>query len=79
MLILHAHWQPSRSPDDTGGVLFWAETSEAAQPTRQRGRLAKKPRPKDHPFCTPPNSLGQISEFGIQNAEAGSGQATGWC
>ena len=76
MLILHAHWQPPRSPDDTGGVLFWAETSEAAQPTRQRGRLAKKPRPKDHPFCTPPNSLGQISEFGIQNAEAGSGQAT---
>jgi SNF2 family DNA or RNA helicase len=76
MLTLHAHWQPPCSPADTGGVLFWAETSEAAQPPRQRGRLAKKPRPKDHPFCTPPSSLGQISELGIQQAEARSGQAT---
>ena len=76
MLVLHAHWQPPRSPTDTGGVLFWTETSEAPQPASQRGRLAKNPRPKDHPFCTPPSRLGQISELGIQHAEARPGQAT---
>ena len=39
MQVLHAHWKPPRSPTDTGGVLFWAETSEVMPPVWQRGRL----------------------------------------
>ncbi len=51
MLVVHAHWQPPCGPDDEGGVLFWGESSAAPQPTWQRGRIARKPRPKPHPFC----------------------------
>ncbi len=53
MLVLHTHWQPPRSPADTGGVLFWAEMSEGAPPAWKRGRIAANPKPKDHPFCAP--------------------------
>ncbi len=53
MFVLHTHWQPPRSPAETGGILFWAETSDDTQPAWQRGRLAQNPRPKDHPFCAP--------------------------
>ena len=75
MLTLHAHWQPPRSPADSGGVLFWAETSEAPQPSRQKGRLAKKPRAKDHPFCASPSTLRQLTGLSLQGAEAQPGQA----
>jgi SNF2 family DNA or RNA helicase len=57
MFIFHAHWQPPRSPADTGGVLFWAETSDAPQPPRQKGRLGKRPKTRDHQFCAPPAIL----------------------
>jgi SNF2 family DNA or RNA helicase len=74
MLILHAHWRPPPTPTDTGGVLFWAETSDSPQPPRQRGRLAKNPRPKDHPFCAPPKVLGQIGELVLPQTETQPGQ-----
>ncbi len=57
MLHLHAHWQPPLSPADPGGVLFWAETSEAPPPPWQRGRLPQKPKPRPHPFCAPLQDL----------------------
>ena len=60
MQVLHAHWKPPRSPTDTGGVLFWAETSEVMPPVWQRGRLPQNPRPKDHPFCAPPKVVRPI-------------------
>ena len=51
MLVLHTHWQAPPTPADTGGVVFWGETSQGDQPDWQRGRLPKKPKPKGHPFC----------------------------
>lgn len=51
MFHLHVHWQPPVSPSDSGGILFWAETSQAPPPPWQRGRLARNPKPKLHPFC----------------------------
>jgi hypothetical protein len=53
MLILHAHWQPPPTPAETGGILFWAETGDAEPPVGRRGRLAKNPKPRNHPFCAP--------------------------
>ncbi|MCD6290497.1 MAG: DEAD/DEAH box helicase [Anaerolineae bacterium] len=41
------------SSEDPGGALFWLETTEAPQPKARRGRRARKPRPKPHPFCVP--------------------------
>lgn len=69
MLVLHAHWQPPLSPADRGGVLFWAETSDAPPPRKQT-RLEKNPTPKEHPFCAPPTALHQITP------DARPGQAT---
>lgn len=53
MIVLHAHWQPPSTPIETGGVLFWAETSERAAPKKLRGRPASHPKPHNHPFCAP--------------------------
>ncbi len=57
MFVVHAHWQPPGSPEEPGGILFWAETSEGQPPPWQRGRLPQNPRPKDHPFGAPPDVL----------------------
>lgn len=57
MFVFHAHWQPPNSPFDTGGILFWAETSEGSLPARQRGRLPERPRPRIHPYCASIQSL----------------------
>jgi SNF2 family DNA or RNA helicase len=76
MLVLHAHWRPPHAPTDTGGVLFWAETTDASPPRRQRGRLSASPKPKDHPFCAPPDRLGQLADVGLSLAEARPDQAT---
>ena len=52
MRVLHAHWHYPTAPTEKGGVLFWAEDSEAILPPKQRGRRGKKAKP--HPFCADP-------------------------
>ncbi len=59
MNILHAHYQPPQEDGNPGGIIFWAETPDAPQPARQRGRTAKKPKPKAHPFTVCPNLSGE--------------------
>ncbi|MFZ5821293.1 MAG: SNF2 helicase-associated domain-containing protein, partial [Chloroflexota bacterium] len=55
MNILHAHYQPPQKPGDTGGVLFWVETSELLAP--KSGRAAKKEKSRLHPFCAEADTL----------------------
>lgn len=50
MLVLHAQWIAPRRPQETGGVLFWAEDSSGPQPPTHHGRLPHKPRIKPHPY-----------------------------
>ena len=71
MIVLHTHWQPPRTTTETGGVLFWAETSIGFAPTWQRGRIAINPKPKNHPFCARLEDL-QI----VLQAEGDEGTAT---
>lgn len=59
MNILHAHFQPSQEHGKPGGIIFWAETPDASQPVPQRGRTAKNPKPKLHPFVVCPNLSGE--------------------
>jgi len=44
MHILHAHYQP----ENPGGILFWAETSDVPAPKQGRTSAAKK----TNPACT---------------------------
>ena len=57
MFILHAHWQPPLTPLENGTVLFWAETSTLAPPTKtdKRGRKVQS-----HPFCADEKALRQL-------------------
>lgn len=64
MLVLHAHWQPPRRPADPGGILFWAETSSAQNPTWWRGRLPKKISAREHPYVLTPQALVQSIGMG---------------
>lgn len=57
MYILHTHWQPPTTPDETGFLHFWAETSLAHQPPRYK-RSTK--RVLDHPFCVEAKTIRQI-------------------
>ncbi len=59
MNILHAHYQPTQENGKPGGIIFWAETPDAPQPVPQRGRTAKNPKPKAHPFAASPNLAGE--------------------
>ncbi|MGB7873064.1 MAG: DEAD/DEAH box helicase [Anaerolineales bacterium] len=59
MNILHAHFQPPQEHGKPSGVIFWAETPDAPQPVPQRGRTAKNPKPKAHPFAAHPNLAGE--------------------
>jgi hypothetical protein len=59
MNIIHAHYQPPQEDGKPGGMIFWAETPEAPQPAKQRGRTAKNPKTKAHPFAAPPNLDGE--------------------
>ena len=59
MNILHAHYQPPHEHNKPGGMIFWLETSAAPQPVPRRGRIAKKPRPKEHPFGRLPDLIGE--------------------
>ncbi len=54
MNIIHAHYSPAEP-----GLFFWAETPDATVLTPSRGRVAKNPKPKDHPFCVVPNLPGE--------------------
>lgn len=76
MLVLHAHWQPPQSPSETGGMLFWAETSEGNPPAWQRGRIAQHPRPKDHPFCAPVEGVDLALQRGGRPSAVEEAQAT---
>jgi SNF2 family DNA or RNA helicase len=58
--VLHSHWQPPTTPSDPGGVLFWAETTEAPAPQSRRGRQAAKPRPQPHLFISTPQEAQAI-------------------
>jgi SNF2 family DNA or RNA helicase len=58
MHVLHAHWHFPTAPTDSGGMLFWAENSQAALPARQTGRRSKKVSP--HPFCADPETTKQL-------------------
>jgi len=55
MNILHAHYQPPQRPEESGGVLFWMETSDLPAP--KSGRAAKKEKSRLHPFCADTDTL----------------------
>jgi SNF2 family DNA or RNA helicase len=59
MNTLHAHFQTPQEHGKPAGIIFWTETSDAPQSVPQRGRTAKKPKPKTHPFATSPNLAGE--------------------
>jgi len=58
MNILHAHFQPPQTAEDTGGILFWMETSDAPAPKSRRA--VKKEKSHLHPFCTNTNLLKRL-------------------
>lgn len=49
MNTLHAHYHSPQASNQTGGILFWMETSD--QPTPKSGRHSKKEKSRLHPFC----------------------------
>jgi hypothetical protein len=55
MNILHAHYHSPQAPNQTGGILFWMETSDL--PTPKSGRAAKKEKSRLHPFCADTDTL----------------------
>jgi SNF2 family DNA or RNA helicase len=55
MNILHAHYQPPQQIEETGGILFWMETSNIPAP--KKGRAAKKEKSRLHPFCADAETL----------------------
>ena len=57
MWVLHTHWQPPRKPSDSGGILFWAETSESPSPAYMDGDIPENFRPKEHPYCLMPELI----------------------
>jgi hypothetical protein len=59
MLVLHAHWQPPAPPSTRGVLLFWAETSDAPQPSRQSLRTRKA---RAHPFAATARTVHSLLE-----------------
>ncbi len=55
MNILHAHFLPPQTQKESGGILFWMETSEVPAP--KSGRAAKKGKSHLHPFCADADTL----------------------
>lgn len=55
MNILHAHYRPPQKPDDSGGILFWMETSDVPAP--KNARAAEKEKSRLHPFCADADTL----------------------
>jgi len=60
MLVLHAHWVAPPKPEEPGGVLFWAEDSNAQQPAWRHGRLPQRPKIRPHPYQAPAERLNSI-------------------
>ena len=58
MNILHAHYQSPQSHQDSGGVLFWMEISDAPAP--KSGRAAKKAKSRLHPFCADTDTIKRL-------------------
>ncbi len=58
MHVLHAHWHFPTDPTESGGMLFWAETSEVEMPPKKKGRRSKLAQP--HPFCAAPEATQQL-------------------
>jgi hypothetical protein len=61
MHILHAHFQPPQTPDESGGILFWMETSDLPAP--KSGRAAKKAKSRLHPFCADTDTLRRLLDL----------------
>jgi SNF2 family DNA or RNA helicase len=61
MNVLHAHYQPPQSPQDSGGILFWLETSDVAAP--KQTRAGKKAKSRLHPFCADTGALKHILDL----------------
>jgi SNF2 family DNA or RNA helicase len=66
MLVLHAHWQPPRSSNEAGSVLFWAETSAA--PAAEPGPKPARGTIRVHPFCASRDELMQLLGGGMPAA-----------
>jgi SNF2 family DNA or RNA helicase len=61
MNVLHAHYQPPQSPQDSGGILFWLETSDVPAPKQMR--TGKKAKSRLHPFCADTGTLRNIPDL----------------
>lgn len=61
MNVLHAHYQTPQSPQDSGGILFWLETSDVPAP--KQTRAVKKAKSRLHPFCADIDTLKQILDL----------------
>src|SRR3990172_13240102 len=61
MNVLHAHYQPPQSPQDSGGILFWMETSDVSAP--KQTRAAKKAKSRLHPFCADTAALKHVLDL----------------
>ncbi len=75
MIVLHAHWQAPRDPEDPGGLLVWAETAEGRSPAKQRGRLAAEPRPKPHPYSLAADDLRHLAPLSAEDGICASARA----
>jgi SNF2 family DNA or RNA helicase len=58
MNTLHAHYHPPQASNQTGGILFWMETSD--QPTPKSGRSSKKEKSRLHPYCADTDALKHV-------------------
>ncbi|HUE99089.1 MAG TPA: DEAD/DEAH box helicase [Anaerolineales bacterium] len=56
MYVLHAHYQP----ENPGGILFWAETSDVPAPKQRPKQAAKKSKSRLHPFSADTATLKNI-------------------
>ncbi|MEW6401661.1 MAG: DEAD/DEAH box helicase [Chloroflexota bacterium] len=61
MNVLHAHYQSPQSPQDSGGILFWMETTDVPAPKQMRA--TKKAKSRLHPFCADTGTLKHILDL----------------
>ena len=70
MLVIHAHWRPTRRTNEKGSLFFWAETSDAEEPFYFKGRLPKRHPPKAHSFTLSATELREKIAVGTPLASA---------